>query len=501
MRNLWIVGLVVAIALSGIVVVVPTARAVTTKPTWSTGDYWAYNVTGASATLPASGTLRSDVVSTSDSAVVDGITYPSFRLSTVARLAAVSPFGGVYINLTGNTWYRISDLSMVKQDLSGTEEIPGVGTFALTEQVAWSPPQDIQWPLSTGSTWATANWMNVTLTVFTIPVYQNTSLRTNWVVDTDTPTTVPAGTFPTTPLRGTDATGAENISYWSPDVGNFVLQRVLDRTAVETQRIELTAYRYAFAQDTAPPTITGVTATPSPQDAGGSVTIGATVTDDTQVASVFANVTVPGGTHVNASMTAGAGNRWTNAQTWSVVGVHDFVIWASDVAGKWASLAGSFTIRQPDTEKPVITHTPPAGTIYTDTAITITATVTDNVAVSEVRIDFTNATGVHQNLTMSNGTGGTTYTYTIPAQGVAGTVAYKIYAVDPTGNVAVTQQYSLTIQTPSGISGYLVPILIVIILVVVLAVAVVLWRRKKKGASSQAEPPAAPPPMSPPPPP
>ena len=499
MRNLWIVGLVVAIALSSVVVVVPTARAVTTRPQWSMGDYWAYDVNGTSPTLPASGTLRETVVSLSDSAVVDGVTYPSYKLAVVTHLVIPSPTNSIYVNMTGNAWYRISDLSLVREDMSGTFEVSGFPLSA-DERSTWSPPQDIQWPLSTGNTWSTMGWSNTTITAGVITLVNSSYYaRTNWVVEADQSTTVSAGTFTTTPLHGYDAGGSENISYWSPDAGNFVLQRFVAGTDI--QRVELTSYRYAFVQDTAPPAITGVTATPSPQDAGKTVTIGATVTDDIQVASVFVNVTVPGGTHVNASMTAGAGNRWTNAQTWSVVGVHNFVIWASDVVGKWASLAGSFTIRQPDTEKPVITHTPPGGTIYTDTAITITATVTDNVAVSEVRLDFTNATGVHQNLTMSNGTGGTTYTFTIPAQGVAGTVAYKIYAVDPSGNVAVTQQYSLTIQTPSGISGYLVPILIVIILVVVLAVAVVLWRRKKKGASSQqAEPPAAPPPATPPPP-
>ncbi len=491
-KSLRIVWLVLVIAFAAAVVVVPPARANMARPAWSVGDYWAYDVLGASPLLPGSGTLRGDVAGT-ETVRVDGVDYPSYRLATVARLQIVGPFT-VYVNLSGNAWYRTSDLSLVKEATAGTEEVPGIGSFPIAETLTWSPPQDIRWPLTTGTIWATSGWMNITLTILGIPNYMNTTVVANWAVEPERTVTVPAGSFLTTPLNGTDPSGSWNTSYWSPDAGNFVLQSSFDSTGVGMQRIALTGFRYAAATDTAPPTITGVTATPAVQDAGGSVTIAATVTDDSQVATVFVNVTMPGGSTLNRSMTAGTGNRWSLAQTWGVVGVHNFVIWARDVTGKSASAVGSFTIRTPDAEKPRIVHTPPAGPFYTDTAIGISANVTDNTAVAEVKLVYTNVTGVEQNVTMTLASG-SIYTYTIPAQGATGPVRYRIYAVDPSGNANLTQEYTLTVEAlATGLSPVVLAGLVGIILLVVIgAVAALVIRRRRKQAAPPPPPPPSPP--------
>ena len=66
---------------------------------------------------------------------------------------------------------------------------------------------------------------------------------------------------------------------------------------------------------------------------------------------VRAVVTPPDGAVVNATM-ARIGNAYTLERTYAALGMHAFVVWASDVDGVWASASGSFLVR--DTTPPVI---------------------------------------------------------------------------------------------------------------------------------------------------
>ena len=77
---------------------------------------------------------------------------------------------------------------------------------------------------------------------------------------------------------------------------------------------------------------------------------------------------------------------------------------------------------------------------------------------------------------------GSTYSYTIPAQSAAGTVRYRIYATDPSGNWRLTQEYTVTVseRPQPGPDLVLIAVIVAILVAVVVAVALVLWRRKKK---------------------
>ena len=132
--------------------------------------------------------------------------------------------------------------------------------------------------------------------------------------------------------------------------------------------------------------------------------------------------------------------------------------------------------------------------MYVGDAITVSATVTDlDSAVQEVRLVYTPVGGTEQNVSMT--LSGSVYTYTIPAQSSPGTVRYRIYAVDSSGNENLTREYTVTVRerpsTPGPDVG-LIAVVVVILAVVLVAAALVLWRRRKRQGTSP--PPSRPPP-------
>ncbi|TLZ51049.1 MAG: hypothetical protein E6K18_06000 [Methanobacteriota archaeon] len=558
----------------------PLARAGMTLPPWHVGDWWTYSTGGAAPP----GTLRIDVVGT-EVMTISGIPYLSYRTTSDYRYA----FGGVWLNMTGPSWWRVSDLALVRQMLNGTFEQPPVFSSTLSLDQYFDPPQTLQWPLAAGASWTSSGWVNTSQSFGgTPPTYNNYSTTTTFSVRDDQSVTVPAGTFMTSPVNASSS-GYSNVTYWSPAVGNAVLIESFDSTGAPLGGLQLTAYRYTgAAPDTTPPTISAVAATPPTQTAGGTVTISATVVDDVAVAQVIANVTQPDGSYVSRAMTplggdaysyeqgwnqvgsysfliiaidtsqnirtapgsflvtapdttgptisavaatppiqvvggtvtisatitdpsgvagvilnvtqpdgspvsramtAGAGNSYSYGQTWDQVGVHPFTIYAWDALGNPSTASGSFATRAPDTTPPTISHTPP-GSVFIGDTIRIEASVSDDVGVQSVRLVFTPVGGQEQNVTMA--LSGGAYTYAIPAQASAGTVHYRIYAVDTSGNARLTQEYSVTVHAraaPVGV-GPIELLLVALVAAVIVAVLLVALRRRKKRAEA---PPTAPP--------
>jgi hypothetical protein len=99
---------------------------------------------------------------------------------------------------------------------------------------------------------------------------------------------------------------------------------------------------YKYPADDTPPEITNVMAQPSPQQIFGNVNITANVTDAYPVA-VWVNVTMPDSTSSNTTMTQNI-DEYFHDMSYSQLGVHDFVIWASDLKGNWNSSGGQFEI-------------------------------------------------------------------------------------------------------------------------------------------------------------
>jgi uncharacterized protein (TIGR03790 family) len=96
--------------------------------------------------------------------------------------------------------------------------------------------------------------------------------------------------------------------------------------------------------DTDPPEIFNLMHAPSPQYLDGNVNITVDVVDDVAVGSVWLNVTHPGGSWTNISMTKGPGDQWYNETSYSELGDHDYFVWAGDTSNNWNSSMGQFTI-------------------------------------------------------------------------------------------------------------------------------------------------------------
>jgi len=103
--------------------------------------------------------------------------------------------------------------------------------------------------------------------------------------------------------------------------------------------------------DDVPPVISVAVATPNVQEVHESVNATATVTDNYLLVAVRINVTDPGGTWTNATMSSAGSGDYYLARTYSTLGTYRFVVSACDSSGLWASKSGEFTIA--DTTPPM----------------------------------------------------------------------------------------------------------------------------------------------------
>jgi outer membrane protein assembly factor BamB len=190
--------------------------------------------------------------------------------------------------------------------------------------------------------------------------------------------------------------------------------------------------------DNTPPTIFGITKVPSPVEIKNSINISAFVFDNYAVSSVYVNILMVDNYSMDFDTDSG---RYYNEHNCTMLGPHDFTIWADDTAGNWKSEPGQFDTV--DTEPPQITHTPPAQ-IEVGSSITFQANVTDNHLVNSVWLNYTDTSGNHFNVSMSN-LPADLYELTLPVQTQAGQVVYHIYAKDQDGNGAATAALQVSV--------------------------------------------------------
>ena len=227
----------------------PAVRADMEKPTWTAGDFWEYSFSG----LPfpgggggptPTGTLRINVTGT-DSVTVGGTTYTTYRTTMVFSLTLSQ--GGITISLTitGESWYRTSDLGVVKEVIT----IPGFFGGGQTSITAlYSPPAVMQWPLRSGATWTATSVVDTT-TVSQFGTFTDQATQVMSVnVQAETSTTVAAGTFTTSPVR-TDLTidtldAGYSLDFWSASVGNAVRVQQFDDANQQQMSGDLKSYNY-----------------------------------------------------------------------------------------------------------------------------------------------------------------------------------------------------------------------------------------------------------------
>jgi len=116
---------------------------------------------------------------------------------------------------------------------------------------------------------------------------------------------------------------------------------------------------------------------------------------------------------------------------------------SEDLADTWSVV--DLTIAKPEISNVSVTPTDPE----TSEDLLVNATVTDAVGLVSVTLTYTfpSDTGTPVNLAMTNSTGNT-WTATIPATGVEGTLAYFITAVNSSGLTTTGSVYGVTIADP-----------------------------------------------------
>src|SRR2546427_7759079 len=204
------------------------ARAAMDRPTWASGDFWAYYFSSDLFGTTIRGTLRFDVTGT-ESVDVNGTAYPTYRVAAVIMI----PTGGISYRQPADLWFSTNTLAIVKIRTT-FNCICGDFSPNTTISIAGSPPQNVTWPLTPGSTWSSGTTVWTTTTNSTgLTTYASAPLMTDFFVQADTTISVPGNwctptvctttrTFTVTPLRETDrATGNYSINFWASEVGNW----------------------------------------------------------------------------------------------------------------------------------------------------------------------------------------------------------------------------------------------------------------------------------------
>ncbi|UCD92695.1 MAG: Ig-like domain-containing protein [Methanobacteriota archaeon] len=198
--------------------------------------------------------------------------------------------------------------------------------------------------------------------------------------------------------------------------------------------------------DTTPPELSDLVQ-PSSQEVHLSVNVSAIAIDNYQLEDVSFEVHNPLGASIgNFTMSLYlTTDRYYYVRNYSVVGAYTFTIWASDSSNNWDSLSGQFEIV--DTTPPQITHTPPSDT-RVRTQIPIQASVVDNHQMNSSWVNYTDTSGYHFNASMTH-LGEDAYELPLPSQNQIGQITYFIFAVDQTGNGAVTAIHTINIYDPA----------------------------------------------------
>jgi len=153
-----------------------------------------------------------------------------------------------------------------------------------------------------------------------------------------------------------------------------------------------------------PPVISNVVVSPISQEQGGSVTITATVTDDTGLKSVSLSIKNSVNKTYNISMLRTSGDvfSYTFSDT-LVVGNYNFTIQATDMSiySNTVSKAGSFVITK-DNTTPVISYFDAKPFVQTPSEyVDIICIATDNVGIKNVEVTIIYPDGNKENKTMA----------------------------------------------------------------------------------------------------
>ena len=204
---------------------------------------------------------------------------------------------------------------------------------------------------------------------------------------------------------------------------------------------DLELFLASVPADLTPPTVTNLRP-PDTTTSDNTPLIAADYSDASGIDTTSVVLQVDGLDVTSLATVTATGVSYTPAAA-QADGAH--VVWLSveDALGNPRTVTWGYIVAAADTAPPTLTHTPVASALVGQ-AIAISATVTDNLAVSTVFVNYTRVTGVTSNVTMARS--GDVYSFTVPGQATAGTVRYFIWANDTSDNVARTAVFTVTVS-------------------------------------------------------
>ncbi len=256
--------------------------------------------------------------------------------------------------------------------------------------------------------------------------------------------------------------GSFSMSY-SPATDRYSLNRTYDVVgtydftivASDTSANSESSPGQFLIVDSTPPTISGSTVMPLTQLPLGFVNISASIHDNYLLSGVWIDIKDPNSSPVG-NFTAdynAVNDRHFRNDTYSVVGVYSFCIWANDSSSNWDSYCSNFAIQQ--TQAPLITdvqNDPAIGEIFQ--SVNVSAAIFDVDLPLDVWIRITDPLGsVVGNFSMSFDSFFNRYYYATSCD-LLGTYSFTIWAGDSTNAWSYADgQFSVEDNTPPTISN------------------------------------------------
>jgi len=230
-------------------------------------------------------------------------------------------------------------------------------------------------------------------------------------------------------------------------LGNYNITFYANDTSGNINASEISNFT---VQDVVKPNVTNLSPTARQiYNISSSIEIGANVTDDLAVHTVYANITCPNTTikQLTLSNSSSYVYRFNNSFIApAALGNYNITFYANDTSGNInASEQTNFTVQDRINPSVVITVPAPASTFSQAASVTITTTVTDDLSVSTVYANITVSNGSYKNVTLAS-QGSNVYSGTFVDTASTGTYWITIFANDSSNNLNNTVNRSFAVQ-------------------------------------------------------
>ncbi|MGA1793888.1 MAG: hypothetical protein ACMUHM_08055 [Thermoplasmatota archaeon] len=190
------------------------------------------------------------------------------------------------------------------------------------------------------------------------------------------------------------------------------------------------------------PPVFGTDSTPSTATTGDPLTFIVSITDNVAVQTVSVEYWFGTGSHTNVSMSGSGPYSYQITVPFGSISTLHYLFHGSDTSGNWAHTSES-TVAISDNDPPILRSDLSSTTATTGDQFTISVTISDNIGVQTVAVEYWFGTGARTNTTM---TGSSMYNLSLGIpQNSTSTLHYVIRAGDTAGNWLASSQKDVSV--------------------------------------------------------